>query len=127
MFGACGVALSDRGGPFVDLTQAFVKALGSPSTALGVFVEVVVSFGPETSFNVSVVRSLVIARAVCTNIDCSASSCSTISSSVVGMLVTVVGMLCGGAYAMPAARGVGLMNAPMIHRKGKKNPIQNIQ
>ena len=33
----------------------------------------------------------------------------------------------GGAYAMPAARGVGLMNAPMIHRKGKKNPIQNIQ
>ncbi len=33
----------------------------------------------------------------------------------------------GRGYATPAARGVGPMNAPMIHRIGKKNPIQNIQ
>ena len=31
VFGGRGVALSDRGGPFVDLTQTFVKALGSPN------------------------------------------------------------------------------------------------
>ena len=33
----------------------------------------------------------------------------------------------GRGYATPAARGVGSMNPPMIHRIGKKNPIQNIQ
>ncbi|MFZ0383251.1 MAG: hypothetical protein WAL38_35865, partial [Solirubrobacteraceae bacterium] len=31
------------------------------------------------------------------------------------------------AYTAPAARGVGRINAPTIHRIGKKNPIQNIQ
>ncbi len=31
VFGGRGIALSDRGGPFVDLTQTFVKALGSPN------------------------------------------------------------------------------------------------
>jgi thiosulfate reductase / polysulfide reductase chain A len=31
-FGARGIALSDRGGPFVDLTRTFVQALGSPKT-----------------------------------------------------------------------------------------------
>lgn len=30
-FGARGIALSDRGGPFTDLTRAFVQALGSPN------------------------------------------------------------------------------------------------
>ena len=30
-FGARGIALSDRGGPFNDLTRAFVQALGSPN------------------------------------------------------------------------------------------------
>ncbi len=30
-FGARGIALSDRGGPFNDLTRAFVRALGSPN------------------------------------------------------------------------------------------------
>jgi len=30
-FGPCGIALSDRGGPFVDLTRTFVRALGSPN------------------------------------------------------------------------------------------------
>jgi hypothetical protein len=30
-------------------------------------------------------------------------------------------------YAALAARSVGAMNAPMIHRSGKKNPIQNSQ
>ena len=31
VFGARGIALSDRGGPFNDLTRAFVQALGSPN------------------------------------------------------------------------------------------------
>ena len=31
------------------------------------------------------------------------------------------------AYAAPAARGVGPINAPMIHRNGKKKPIQKSQ
>ncbi len=30
-YGARGIALSDRGGPFNDLTQTFVRALGSPN------------------------------------------------------------------------------------------------
>jgi thiosulfate reductase / polysulfide reductase chain A len=30
-FGGRGIALSDRGGPFTDLTRTFVKALGSPN------------------------------------------------------------------------------------------------
>jgi thiosulfate reductase / polysulfide reductase chain A len=30
-YGARGVALSDRGGPFTDLTRSFLKALGSPN------------------------------------------------------------------------------------------------
>jgi thiosulfate reductase/polysulfide reductase chain A len=30
-FGARGIALSDRGGPFTDLTRGFVQALGSPN------------------------------------------------------------------------------------------------
>ena len=30
-FGGRGIALSDRGGPFTDLTQTFVQALGSPN------------------------------------------------------------------------------------------------
>ncbi|MFI5099658.1 MAG: molybdopterin-dependent oxidoreductase, partial [Actinomycetes bacterium] len=30
-FGPRGIVLSDRGGPFVDLTRAFVQALGSPN------------------------------------------------------------------------------------------------
>jgi len=30
-FGGKGIALSDRGGPFTDLTKTFVKALGSPN------------------------------------------------------------------------------------------------
>ena len=31
VFGGRGIALSDRGGPFTDLTQTFVRALGSPN------------------------------------------------------------------------------------------------
>jgi thiosulfate reductase/polysulfide reductase chain A len=31
VFGKRGIALSDRGGPFTDLTQTFVRALGSPN------------------------------------------------------------------------------------------------
>ena len=31
------------------------------------------------------------------------------------------------AYVLAAAAGVGDINAPMIHRNGRKNPIQNIQ
>ena len=31
VFGGRGIALSDRGGPFADLTQTFVRALGSPN------------------------------------------------------------------------------------------------
>jgi hypothetical protein len=31
------------------------------------------------------------------------------------------------AYAAPAARSVGALKAPMIHRNGKKKPIQNSQ
>ena len=31
VFGRRGIALSDRGGPFTDLTQTFVQALGSPN------------------------------------------------------------------------------------------------
>ena len=31
VFGGRGIALSDRGGPFIDLTQTFVRALGSPN------------------------------------------------------------------------------------------------
>jgi thiosulfate reductase/polysulfide reductase chain A len=30
-FGGRGIALSDRGGPFTDLTRTFVRALGSPN------------------------------------------------------------------------------------------------
>ena len=30
-FGGRGIALSDRGGPFTDLTRTFVQALGSPN------------------------------------------------------------------------------------------------
>jgi hypothetical protein len=30
-------------------------------------------------------------------------------------------------YALAAAAGVGAINAPMIHRNGRKNPIQNSQ
>ena len=32
-FGGRGIALSDRGGPFTDLTKSFVQALGSPNYA----------------------------------------------------------------------------------------------
>jgi thiosulfate reductase/polysulfide reductase chain A len=31
VFGGRGIALADRGGPFIDLTQTFVHALGSPN------------------------------------------------------------------------------------------------
>jgi hypothetical protein len=31
------------------------------------------------------------------------------------------------AYALAVAAGVGEISAPMIHRNGRKNPIQNNQ
>ena len=89
------VMLADGGECVSDLgavrdQEALFGPVASDSTAF----RTVDRIASTPGLLVRVVPSLVIARAVCTNIDCSASSYSTICSSVVGMLVMVAPMPC---------------------------------